>query len=920
MNIQKLKVGHFGKLKNVEIEFKKGLNVIYGKNEAGKSTLQAFIKAMFYGMGSGKREIRANDRKRYLPWSGETALGELYLLGRDQNNYLIKRSFGEKKKKDDSLVIDPITGAEAHHIDNQKPGNSFFDMGEEAFEKTIFIRQLGCEVTHDKDDEMMKRIANMQQTGDESLSYHKAVDALQKAGKSLTSPRKAGKMDKLKLEEDKLRQELVYSRSLHEEGIEEEIRLNRLLEERDQLLSEITRLEGAKKRVRRTQLLEEYQRLSVYEKKIEEKLNTIETLDKQLKSISEDSISKGEEGLRSWRELKKNMEEAQNYRTFIAAQILEQQDLLTESQGYEELEEDIEKILFEAIQGKQVLEEKQKEKEILTEEKELLEKELRQQVEEMGPLIAFQTITPSLEQEIYDREEGIKELKHKIGNDGRRDHLLLKEEILKTRQRHAIALWSTGILLALAGGGAGWFIQFYYYSLSILGLVFTVVGFLKQKSLRKEMKKLEMEISVLGDMKALHKEVEENARIIQQMYATLGVMNYSEFRTGMSQYTEKKEVVDTLKGKLSEKVKQLDSFFQQQDRDRLEAYRKYIGETLSKCHCQDYEGFKEAYKRYKEILENKKSLEKKLQEKTEEIQQFEQEIEKVRRELEELFMPFGEVWDCPEDLEQRIAEIKVGLKQGKEAARELESLESTFRELLKGRDLVQMAEELKEDIEEPILEEEIQEEDELENALKESTQNLILIEKRIKDLEYGIQSRLQGVRSIAQIEEGLEGIRQQIAYYEEAAMALDIGKEVLEQSFRELQRSFGPRFNQTVGQILEQITLGKYKGVKISEDYQIKIEDPIEDKIKDIHYFSNGTWDQVYFALRLGIIEMIFGKDFSIPVMLDDAFVQYDEERLHAVLAFLYDYAKEHQVILFTCQNREIELLKQYPEVNYIFI
>ena len=70
MKIKKLKINGFGKLKDKDIELKEGINIIYGKNEAGKSTLLKFITGMFYGVSKNKNSKSENkietDRTRIL--------------------------------------------------------------------------------------------------------------------------------------------------------------------------------------------------------------------------------------------------------------------------------------------------------------------------------------------------------------------------------------------------------------------------------------------------------------------------------------------------------------------------------------------------------------------------------------------------------------------------------------------------------------------------------------------------------------------------------------------------------------------------------------------------------------------------------------------------------------------------------------
>ncbi|SHJ92136.1 Uncharacterized protein YhaN [Geosporobacter subterraneus DSM 17957] len=923
MIIKKVKIGRFGKLKDKEIDFQRGLNLIYGENEAGKSTLQAFIKAMLYGMGSGKKDIRENDRKRYLPWSGEDAAGELYFEDAAEQEYLIKRRFGEKKKKDDRLVIDCISGEEAVHIDAERPGLTLLGIGEEAFEKTIFIRQLGSEVARDKEDEIMKRISNLQQTGDESLSYHKAVDALQRAGKALQSPRKTGRLDKLKAEQDRLRQELVYTKSLHTECIEEQLQLNRLQEEREILIKQIARLEDKKKAAKLALLKEEYEQLCDYERQIQEKLQTIARLEQSLNhkgyQIDGSWIAGTREKLHRQKELQKNYLNIEEQQKSLQSRLKEQKALLEELGGYKDLDEDIELKLFEILQEKQNLEQKRAEIEALTEEKKFLERQLQNEKESLGRALRFEEVPSNLEIEIYDREDRVKELKNKIAGDTRRDHLLLKQDMIKDKQKTTMLLLLAGVAAMAGGAAAGWFINTLLYGLGALGLLLCILGFVRKGKLAGEVKKLEMEISVFGDTKELHKELEDNLRELQQIYIRFGVMNLQEFRSGMLRYTEKRENIEILNVKIGEKKKQLEGFLADEIQEKLSRCEHFIGEIYDRCGCQDYEAFKQGLKQYRKLLSDQENIENKLGEVSDQLHRLQEELDQMAINIGEAFALIGKTFDEFEKDEQLIEEISTQLQQQKEEKVALEALENTYEALLKGRSLSQMGEEMA--AAEAMSEIQAGETEELlENALRESTQQLIIMERRIRDLEYGIQSRLQGVRTITGIEEELEGVRQQISYYEEVAISLDIGKEVLEQAFKEIQRSFGPRFNKTVGEILGKITVGKYSEVKISEDYQVKVSDSMEDKIKDIDYFSNGTWDQIYFALRLGITEMIFGKEATVPIFLDDAFVQYDEERLKAVLEYLYDYGKQHQVILFTCQRREVEVLQQYSDVNFIYL
>ena len=86
MKIVRIKVDSFGKLKDLDLQFDSHFNIVYGRNESGKSTLHSFIRSMILGM-------EKNDH-RYLPWENEKRFGgSLYLEDDDGNEQKITRDF-----------------------------------------------------------------------------------------------------------------------------------------------------------------------------------------------------------------------------------------------------------------------------------------------------------------------------------------------------------------------------------------------------------------------------------------------------------------------------------------------------------------------------------------------------------------------------------------------------------------------------------------------------------------------------------------------------------------------------------------------------------------------------------------------------------------------------------------------------------
>lgn len=79
---------------------------------------------------------------------------------------------------------------------------------------------------------------------------------------------------------------------------------------------------------------------------------------------------------------------------------------------------------------------------------------------------------------------------------------------------------------------------------------------------------------------------------------------------------------------------------------------------------------------------------------------------------------------------------------------------------------------------------------------------------------------------------------------------------------------------------------------------------------------STGFFDQLNFALKLSLNEEVFADIFMI---YDDAFINYDRQRLRNALFFLLDSSSKRQVIYFSCHEREKEIFDaEEIKINYI--
>ena len=208
MKIRKIHIDCFGKFENYDLELSEGMNVIFGQNEDGKSTLMAFILMMFYGYSGRSKDLSKNLRDKYRPWNGKEMKGHI-LFEHKGILYRLERTFGKSNSSDKVKILDEITGETIKWTSAKDPGQEFFGLGEEAFSKSVFIGQGGILVdASGKKDEITEKLLNLVTTGSEDVSYKKALDTLTSSMEALVSRSgRQGTLVKAKEEIERLKEE-----------------------------------------------------------------------------------------------------------------------------------------------------------------------------------------------------------------------------------------------------------------------------------------------------------------------------------------------------------------------------------------------------------------------------------------------------------------------------------------------------------------------------------------------------------------------------------------------------------------------------------------------------------------------------------------------------------------------------------------
>ncbi len=267
MKINKLKINAYGKLKDKEIEFGNHLNLIYGKNEAGKSTLLNFIANCFYGISKNKNGKEISDFEKYNPWVGEDFSGKLEYELDNKEKFEIFRDFKKKNPQIFNEKMEDIS--KEFNIDKSK-GNEFFyeqtKVDEALFNSTVLVNQQEVKLEKQAQTILIQKIANLVGTGEDNVSFKRAMDRIDRRklgeiGTERSREKPINIISKKIIELEQEKQQLEKYEDLKYE----------IEEKRNELKKEIENLEEENKNLKKIKLFFENQKIE--NEKINLKIN-----------------------------------------------------------------------------------------------------------------------------------------------------------------------------------------------------------------------------------------------------------------------------------------------------------------------------------------------------------------------------------------------------------------------------------------------------------------------------------------------------------------------------------------------------------------------------------------------------------------------------------------------------------------------
>lgn len=283
-------------------------------------------------------------------------------------------------------------------------------------------------------------------------------------------------------------------------------------------------------------------------------------------------------------------------------------------------------------------------------------------------------------------------------------------------------------------------------------------------------------------------------------------------------------------------------------------------------------------------------------------------------------------------LSNRINEIKLGMNETLSTKSkidgQIELLEKQINEL-KGKIYTysakieenksakqNIADKYKDKIEEEYLRE-ITRTDNIDEKIGIAKEELLESKNQKNKLELEVDQVNKVVEEKVKLEERLKALEEEKASLEKRAEEIELASSFLRDAYDEMKTRITPKFTENLSKNIAKISDGKYNKVLINDEKGLIVQRDNGEYI-DLNKLSVGTIDELYLSLRLTMVDDISKE--KMPIMLDETFAYFDDKRLANTLKFLNNEIKNHQILLFTCTNREKEIMDKlnikYNEVK----
>lgn len=198
---------------------------------------------------------------------------------------------------------------------------------------------------------------------------------------------------------------------------------------------------------------------------------------------------------------------------------------------------------------------------------------------------------------------------------------------------------------------------------------------------------------------------------------------------------------------------------------------------------------------------------------------------------------------------------------------------------------------------------------EIEEINEKETQMYNELNLEIHKIQFEKDKILQDLEKYSKDHEKLENIKMQKQEIESLEYSIKLAINELKKAYSEMKREVIPSITEGLSELSQELTSSKYTKVSFSDENGLRIYMSDGDTT-DINKLSTGTIYQLYLALRIAILKKISNSSESVPIILDEPFAYFDNERLESALECLKKISENNQIIIFSCNDKEKQILQ----------
>lgn len=862
---------NFGKLHDQIFDFKEGINSFQYENGWGKTTLSIFIKSMFYGMEyTSSKDADKNEKLKYLPWQGGVYGGSLNFSYKEKQ-YQIKRTFNLKKNEDTFELIDLKTNKQSTDFSTDL-GTELFGINRETFGRSVHVSLAESPAGS---SDISAKLNNLIEAGDIS-NYDDAITILEDKATSIKAKR--GKNDLIsnlqsKIDEDrnyieeinaKIKQNSEYSIKIEEINLE----IKKQKEKTDLITQELSKTAKYESKIRYEQLKEDVEKKENEKKLLLDFFNGVIPFDETIKNI--DNISSRlttiESNIENLSATQSEINTYESLREYFAGDIPTAEQinnclkLNTEYQNYKQKENSL-KLTSDEIKEFNLLKNKYSGSDI--NENIIIEK--LNEVES-----------------IQKKQNDLSELRNDLST--KNNELTLAKAIKPKNIRRIIFLVIS--ILCIIGGIVG----FIFHSLILgiiscgVGIVFLIIGLLS-KTKENDTSVVQSELQRLKeDVLSLQTEIENNEKEIKLFISKFNSNYDSELIALTNIKTEYGTFV-----RLNKKNDEYSIWVSQQEKSPADFETEIKMFAKRYCKTEDISSITSEIQVLNDKLARLNELEKKINADSDNGKAQSEAKEKLSSILNQYktdkSLNFKEQVLQIHDTITKITNIEKQIEDSKNEVLEFENDPkndiASFAELTKPEKTV----------------------DELKEELSELSEEISAKNKVVSDYQKIIDDNLTDTDKKEDVETEIDSLQEKIKQATEENGLLLKTAELLKQAKEKLDANYSDPMKNGFNKYIDM--LGGKLNLMINTDLEVSIDE--SGKTHESIYLSDGYKDMVNFCSRMALIDALF-KNVKPPIILDDPFVNLDDDKVPKALKLVKDISKENQIIYFAChKSREIQ-------------